>query len=320
VSRSVVVTGAAGFVGASVVARLATDERNLVTAVVRNRSSDCYTGCEPVYAADLAAPDLDFPFLRGASVVVHLANRVHVPAGSPHVSLAEFRRVNVAGTINLARRAAARGVQRLVYVSSIGVNGNRTGESPFRETDPPSPQEPYAQSKWEAEQGLRSVEIETGMEVVIIRPPLVHGPDAPGNFGRLLRLVRSGIPLPFGMTRNRRSLIGIDNLVDFILVCMDHPAASGENFVVSDGEDVSTPDLVRGLASSMGRPALLVPIPLWLMTTGASVFGMQDTVQSLLGSLQVDAGKAHRMLNWRPPVSLDEGLRRSVQALGARAP
>src|ERR1019366_3699787 len=211
-SRSVVVTGAAGFVGASVVARLVPDERNRVTAVVRGRSSDIGGGCESVYAVDLAATELDLPFLRGAHVVVHLANRAHVPAGSPYASLAEFRRINVEGTISIARRAAARGVRRFVYVSSIGVNGNLTGESPFWETDPASPQEPYAHSKWEAEQGLRSLEAESGMEVVVIRPPLVYGPDAPGSFGRLLGLVRRGIPLPFGMTRNGRSLIGIDNL------------------------------------------------------------------------------------------------------------
>ncbi len=312
-SRSVVITGAAGFVGTSVVARLVTEGRNRVTAVVRRRSSDNCSGYESVCVVDLAASDIDFTFLRRASVVVHLANRAHVRADSPRASMAELRRINVEGTINVARSAAARGVRRFVYVSSIGVNGNLTGESPFRETDPPSPQEPYAHSKWEAEQGLRSVETETGMEVVVIRPPLVYGPDAPGNFGRLLRLVRSGVPLPFGMTRNCRSLIGIDNLVDFVLVCMDHPAASGETFVVSDGEDISTPDLVRRLASSMGRPALLLPIPTRVMTVGASTFGMQDTVQSLLGSLQVDAGKAHRVLNWRPPVHLTLGLHRAAQ-------
>lgn len=313
-SRSVVVTGAAGFVGASVIARLAAEGRNRVTAVVRRRSSDIRNGCESVCAVDLAASHIDFPFLRGANVVVHLANRAHVRADSPQFSLAEFRRINVEGTINVARRAAARGVQRFVYVSSVGVNGNLTGVSPFRETDSPSPQGPYAHSKWEAEQGLRTVEAETGMEVVVIRPPLVYGPYAPGNFGRLLRLVRCGIPLPFGMTRNSRSLIGIDNLVDFIRICIDHPAASGETFLVSDGEDISTSDLVRRLASFMGHSALLLPIPTRVMTIGASMLGMQDTVQRLLGSLRVDAGKAHRVLNWRPPVPLTLGLRRAVES------
>jgi nucleoside-diphosphate-sugar epimerase len=312
-SQSVVVTGAAGFVGASVVARLAAEGRARVTSVVHRPCDTVDSRFATVCAGDLAAANADLSFLSGASVVVHLANRAHVRANSVRGSAEEVARVNVTGTVNVARRAADYGVRRFVYISSIGVNGNHTGESAFRETDSPCPYELYAQSKWEAEKALRLVEADSGMAVVVIRPPLVYGANAPGNFGRLLRLVRSGIPLPFGLTRNRRSLVGIDNLVDFIIVCMNHPAARGETFLVSDGEDVSTPELIRRLARSMGRRATLLPIPTRPMIVAASLVGMRGMARQLFESLRIDSGKARDVLDWQAPVPLDIGLHRAAQ-------
>jgi len=249
--------------------------------------------------------------LKGISTVVHLAARVHVMSDSNRDPLRAYRCTNVDGTINLGRQAAAAGVRRFIFISSVKVNGESTSEGRcFRPEDPPAPKDPYGISKMEAEQGLRLLASETGMEVVIIRPPLVYGPGVKANFSALMRAVQRGIPLPLGAVHNQRSLVALDNLVDFIITCTTHPAAANQTFLVSDGQDLSTTDLVRGMAQASGVPARLLPVPVPILRLAARMFGKTDAIDRLCGNLQIDASKARNLLGWVPPVSVEEGLRR----------
>lgn len=247
--------------------------------------------------------------LDGIGAVIHAAARSHIIQDKAPNPLAEYRKVNVEGTLNLARQAAAAGVKRFIFISSIGVNGNANNQ-PFSADDVPAPAELYAQSKWEAEKGLWDITNNSGMELVIVRPPLVYGPDAPGNFGNLVRWVEKDIPLPLGAIHNKRSLVGLDNLVDLIITCIDHPAAANQVFLAGDGEDLSTSDLLRRVAKAMGKPSRLIPVPAGLLQLGATLLGKKAMAQRLLGSLQVDISKTRDLLGWTPPVSVDEGLRR----------
>jgi UDP-glucose 4-epimerase len=228
--------------------------------------------------------------------------------------LEAFRQVNVAGTLNLARQAAEAGVRRFVYVSSIKVNGERSRPGvAFTAEDTPHPEDPYGLSKREAEVGLRALSHETGLEVVIIRPPLVYGPGVNANFLRLMRLVERGIPQPLGAVYNHRSLVSVDNLVDLLVHCLDDPRAAGETFLVSDGEDLSTPRLIREIASAMGRPARLLPVPVSVLRLAGRLSGRSGVVERLCGSLRVDIGKTCERLDWTPPLSVQEGIRRTVE-------
>ena len=252
--------------------------------------------------------------LRGVDAVVHLAARVHVMNEASSDPLADFRHMNVSGTLNLAEQAAAAGVRRLIFVSSIKVNGESTAiGSPFLPNCQPAPIDPYGVSKMEAEQGLMKIAKRTGMEVVIIRPPLVYGPDVKANFLSMMRWLHRGVPLPLGSIHNRRSLVGLDNLVDLIATCIDHPAAANQIFLVSDGEDLSTTDLLRRMGNALGKQPRLIPIPASLLKFGASILGKSAMVQRLCGSLQVDITKTRELLGWSPPVSVDEGLRRTAE-------
>jgi len=250
--------------------------------------------------------------LKGVDIVIHTAARAHILKNVAPDPLGEYREVNSNGTLNLARQAAIAGVKRFVFISSIGVNGNNNIR-PFRVDDQPNPVEPYAQSKWEAEQGLMQLVAETGMTVVIIRPPLVYGPGAPGNFGSLVRWIDKGVPLPLGAIRNHRSLVGIDNLVDLIIRCIDHPAAANQVILAGDGEDLSTTELLRGVGKAMGKPARLIPVPAGLLQFGATLLGRKAMAQRLLGSLQVDISKTCELLDWKPPYTVEEGLRRCFE-------
>ena len=247
-----------------------------------------------------------------AERVVHLAARVHVMRDSMVNSYIIYA-VNVDGTLSLAREAAAAGVKRFVFVSSVKVNGESTQpERAFTAADAPNPQDAYGQSKHEAEQGLRQLSVGTGMEVVIIPPPLVYCPFVNANFAALMRALQRGWPLPLGAVHNQRSLVALDNLVDFIVYCITHPQAANQIFLVSDGQDLSTTELVPGMAQAAGVPARLLPVPVWALQAGATLLGKGDAVQRLCGNLQVDMSKARSLLGWVPPVSVEEGLRRAM--------
>ena len=252
--------------------------------------------------------------LADVSTVVHLAARVHVMHDSAADPLAEFRAVNVHGTLNLARQAAAAGVRRFVFLSSIKVNGEHTDlGSPFNAEQTPAPQDAYGISKHEAELGLRGIAAETGMQVVIIRPPLIYGAGVKANFASLLRAVRRGVPLPLGLaTHNRRSFVSLNNLVDFIITCIQHPNAANQTFLVSDGCDLSTTELLRRMGNALGKSARLIPVPVAVLEAGAALFGRRDVAQRLCGSLQVDITKAKELLGWTPPFDVDEGLRLTI--------
>jgi nucleoside-diphosphate-sugar epimerase len=312
----VLITGANGFVGQAVFLRI--NSMSGVTAIgsVRRSAKVADAGVPFVTVDEMSAQTDWSGAVAGVQVVVHLAARVHVMVDTAANALEAFRRVNVRGTLTLARQAAAAGVRRFVFISSIGVNGAETFQHPFTFEDSVAPHSPYAVSKYEAELGLQALAAETSMEVVIIRPPLVYGPNAPGNFGSLMRLRKRGVPLPLGAIHNQRSLVALDNLVDLIVVCTTHPAAANQTFLVSDGEDVSTTELLRRMGQALGRPTRLIPVPVSWLKLAAAMVGKTDVAQRLCGSLQVDIEKTRRLLGWKPPLTLDEGLRRAAAQHG----
>jgi UDP-glucose 4-epimerase len=310
----VLVIGANGFVGRALCTVAVA--RGIAVRGITRASSDL-----PVSVENFAVGGIDGntdwqDVLTGCEVVVHLVARVHVMADTAADPLEEFRRDNVQGTLNLARQASAAGVRRFVFISSIKVNGEATQPvAPFTADDAPAPLDAYGVSKMEAEQGLREIARQTGMEVVIIRPPLVYGPGVKANFAAMMRWLRRGVPLPLGAIHNQRSLVALDNLVDLIVTCITHPAAANQTFLVSDGEDVSTTELLRRMGQALGRPARLVPVPVSWLKLAAAMVGKQDVAQRLCGSLQVDIEKTRRLLGWTPPVSLDEGLKKAAKGL-----
>jgi len=312
---NIVLTGATGFLGARLADQIDRQGGLNLTCLVR-KAVPAGRGREVVIKGLDASSDWS-AILKNQNVVIHAAARAHIMKEEVTDPLAEYRRVNVDGTLNLARYAVEAGVKRFVFISSIKVNGEQTAPSrPFTCDDTPTPEDPYGISKLEAEQGLQQIALETGMEVVIIRPPLVYGPGVKGNFASMIKLVEKGLPLPFGAIDNRRSLVGLDNLVDLIITCIDHPNAANQVFLVSDGEDLSTSGLLRRVAKAMGKPSRLIPVPAGLLQLGATVLGNKAVGQRLLGSLQVDISSTRERLDWTPPVSVDEGLRRCFETQG----
>lgn len=311
---NVLVTGASGFIGDAVVRRLAGESKG-VRAASRTLPGDLPGGVERIRVGDLDAATDWREALLGMDAVVHASARVHVMRESARDPLAEFRRVNVEGTLALARAAAAAGARRFVFISSVKVNGERTEPgAPFTADDKPAPADAYGISKLEAERGLfDTIARDTALEVVVIRPVLVYGPGVKGNFLEMMRWLAKGVPLPLGAVRNRRSLVALDNLVDLIATCLGHPAAAGQVFLVSDGDDLSTPDLLRRTARALGRTAHLIPVPVAFLRGAASLAGRSDAVDRLCGSLQVDLTKTNTLLGWRPPIAVDEGLRRAAE-------
>jgi nucleoside-diphosphate-sugar epimerase len=345
---NVLVTGANGFIGRALCNKLIADGYHVRGAV---RSAAQMTalpsGVEGVMVGDVGQETDWSEALAGIEGIVHLAARVHVMRENSVDPLAAYREVNVEGSKCLAIAAANAGVKRFVYISSVKVNGESTGnksrdqgpgvrgqgknryqvsgysgqgtegrrsvpKQSFSEKDVPEPQDPYGISKWEAEQVLRDVAADTGLEVVILRPPLVYGPGVRGNFLRLLRIVWMGIPLPLASIKNCRSLIYIGNFVDAIVNCMTSPNAAGKAYLVSDGDDVSTPDLIRRIAAASGRRALMLPVPAWMMRMAGKIIGRSDELERLFGSLTVDISKICRELNWKPPYTPEEGIRETV--------
>lgn len=310
---NILLTGVTGFIGRAIFEHMI--RKKDFHVVIATRLQSTQIGASTHFINDLSGSTDWWGAVAGCDVVIHAAARAHVTNDGGDELLSSYKRVNVDGALNLARQAAAAGVKRFVFISSIGVNGN-ANVRPYNAQDPAQPVEPYAQSKWEAEQGLWRVQEETGMEVVIIRPPLVYGPEAPGNFGSLVRWIGRGIPLPLGAVHNRRSLIGIDNLVDLIVRCIDHPSAANNVFLAGDGRDLSTSELLRLVGEAMEKPARLIPVPAAALQLGATLLGRKAMAQRLLGSLQVDISHTCETLDWQPPFTVEEGLRRCFLPLG----
>ncbi len=309
----ILLTGAAGFLGRALWLRLrSVTGVNVVPAIHRSCAPPEFAASAIV--AELSAETNWISALDGVNVVIHCAALAHVKHGLNQFASAEFRLVNVGGTLSLARQAATVGVRRFVFISSIGVNGIKTDLFPFTADSEDAPHTAYAKSKYDAENGLRVLAAHTGMEVVIIRPPMVYGFNAPGNFGLLIHWLNRDIPLPLGsVTRNRRSWVALDNLVDLVVTCLAHPRAVNQTFLVSDDTDVSTTEFLRRIEKIFDRRVRLLPVPVTILKTALVVVGKASLAQSLLGSLQVDISKTCGLLNWKPPVSLDEGLRRAVK-------
>ena len=300
---TVLVTGASGFIGRNLLMSLA-DAGHKTVGVVRSGSLNqpCHDFIS-IKQVDVLDGATDWSGLFGnVSSVVHCAAVAHGKPGDTST-------INTEATLNLARQAVSAGVRRFVFLSSIGVHGS-VNSVPYTEGDPVNPENDYAQSKWLAEQGLWSIQEESGMELVVIRPPLVYGPGAPGNFASLVHWVQKGIPLPLGAINNKRSLVALDNLLDLIVTCIGHPAASNQTFLVSDGEDISTTELLLGVAEASGKSSRLIPVPASWLQFGATLFGKKAVAQRLLGSLQVDISHTRKCLNWTPPLTVKQGLQR----------
>jgi UDP-glucose 4-epimerase len=310
--KSILITGVNGFVGSFLSGVLATAGYE-VRGSVRDPAT-APTHCATVAVGEIHAATDWSRALPGIDCVVHLAGSAQAARASAANALVGLRPVNVDGAANLARQAAACGVKRFIFLSSIKVNGERTAAYPFQADDPAHPEEPYAQSKWEAEQALREIGAATGMEIVVIRPPLIYGPGAKGNVLRLLRLVDKRWPLPLGGIRNARSLVGIGNLCDLIRVCIEHPNAAGEVFLASDGDDLSTPQLLRYMAEALHRPLRLLPVPVAVLHGLGKLCGVSASVARLTGDLRVDIGKNRERLGWIPPYPVVEGLREMAEA------
>lgn len=307
------VTGATGFIGRALVKKLS-DNGYVVKSVVRGGGGDVAHVLGSEIKINDITSSIDWrPALDGVDVVIHLAARTHIMRDRSPDPLAEYRRINVDGSLTLASQAADAGVKRFIYLSSIKVNGEFTCLGhPFHPDDDPMPHDAYGKSKHEAEVGLQAIARNSKIDVVIIRPPLVYGPGVKANFLNLIKLISSSIPLPFGAVKNKRSLVSLENLLDFIITCTIHPKAANEVFLVSDGSDVSTPELIKGIAQALGRPAILLSVPQVFLRLISNIFSSNNSLSRILNSLQVDISKNKRLLNWTPPASVEAGLDKSV--------
>ncbi len=301
---NILITGATGFIGQELV-NGCLKENYSVIAVTRRLTSELPTSVSQVIMS--LSPNNDWTLaLQDTEVVIHLAGLAHT-----FYTIDEYSQINYAATLNLASQAAKKGVRRFIFLSSIGVNGNEN-KFPFKETDIPSPVENYAISKYEAEKCLLEIANKTNMEVVIIRPPLVYGANSPGNFASLIKWVRRGIPLPLGAIHNKRSFVALDNLISFIIHCIEHPRASNEVFLISDCEDVSTTQFLHKLINAMNKSLWLIPVPAKLIILTANFIGKGDMAHRLLSSLRIDSSKALNLLNWKPVVTMDEQMQKII--------
>ncbi|CSA20500.1 UDP-glucose 4-epimerase family protein [Vibrio cholerae] len=312
--KSILLTGSTGFVGTNLVKSLTLKSDYIVKSAVRhavNKDDGLLFEVGDINAST----DFELP-LKNTTVVVHCAARAHVMDDKEAEPLTLYREVNTAGTVNLAKQAIDSGVKRFIFISSIKVNGEGTLVGcPFKTEDNHAPEDDYGLSKSEAEKQLVALAKDSSMEVVIIRPTIVYGPGVKANFASLMRLVSKGIPLPFGsITQNKRSLVSINNLVDLIVTCIDHPKAANQVFLVSDDHDVSTAEMVRELAIALDKPTWQLPVPIWCYKLFGKLFGKSDIVDRLTGTLQVDISHTKETLGWKPPQTLQEGFKQTAQA------
>jgi len=308
------VTGASGFIGQALISQLLNNSNYQVYAVVRKLFASFPPEINQLKIDDISSSTNWDKYLQGVDCVIHTAARVHVMSDTSNNPLDEFRKVNTTGTLKLAQQAAKYGVKRFIYLSSIKVNGEVTfHKGPFTADDVFIPTDPYALSKYEAEQGLLKLAENTNMEVVIIRPPLVYGPNVKANFKNMMKWLYKSTPLPFGGINNKRSLVAIDNLVDLIITCIEHPGAANEIFLVSDGEDLSTSELLNRVSAALGKKSRLLSVNQQLLELSLKLIGKKDLAQRLCSSLQVDIRKTKTLLNWTPPVNMDDGLKITAQ-------
>lgn len=309
----VLITGANGFIGRNLCVFLKRKGYS-IRAAVRNNVRDPIVD-EYILAGDMNESTDWQEALAGVDIVIHLAAHVHIMHDSVVDPVEAFHKVNVLGTERLAKMAANAGVRRFIFISSIGVNGEFTGKEPFVENSTPNPVGAYAVSKWEAEQVLHKISKETGMEVVILRAPLVYGLNAPGNFKRLIHLIKAGIPLPLGNINSLRSFLYVGNLVDAIVACIENPAARNNTFLISDGDDITVPDLIKMIACAMGRKTVLFSLHPGILKTLCRLAGKSEELEKLTGTLFVDSSKIRNLLGWKPPWTLGEGIRETVKVL-----
>ena len=305
------VTGATGFIGRALIIELIKRDINIATSS-RKKIPNLAKEIKQFNTGDLLYSTDWSLALQKVDLVIHTAARVHVMQDNVTDPLAAFREVNVEGTLNLATQAARLGVKRFVFLSSIKVNGDVTHKKAFTPEDDHIPNDPYGLSKYEAEQRLLKIAKETDMDVVIIRPPLVYGPHVKGNFLSMLKWIQKGIPLPFGAINNQRSLVALDNLVDFIIHCSTHPRAANELFLISDNNDISTTELLRHTATIFNKKIRLLPVPVTYMRFIARLLNKENTVNRLLGSLQVDSSKSSQLLGWKPIITMNEQLKKMI--------
>ncbi|MCU7806364.1 MAG: SDR family oxidoreductase [Candidatus Thiodiazotropha sp. (ex Semelilucina semeliformis)] len=307
---NILVTGATGFVGRAIIKKLLSHGSHQITALTRKSSSMLAHGVEKIIVDTIDGTTDYKGQLSEFECIIHLAARVHRFKDNHEESYPAYKALNYDGTLHLARHAARSGVKRFIYLSSIKVNGESTSEGhPFRADDIPKPYDSYAKSKYEAECALLSLSTDSSFETVIIRPPLVYGPGVKANFYKLMQLIHKGYPLPFGSIHNLRSLVSLENLVDLISVCIDHPDAANETFLISDGKDISTSDLVKIIAQAMGRPDRQFNIPSSWLNSAAALFGKIDVANRLLGNLQVNIEKTQKILNWQPVITLEDAIK-----------
>ena len=322
--KNILITGATGFIGESLCKFLSNFNKSIIGTFHSEKSFLKHPGIEYKFIGDISL-DLNWKnILADVDCIIHCAGRSHIMSKKKNDQSKIYHSVNVKGTKQLAEHAAYTGVKRIIFLSSIKVNGEITSndevsnlkdciKKKFTQKDLPAPQDAYAISKLEAENILWEISLRTGLEIVVLRLPLVYGYGVKGNLGRLIKLIESGIPLPLDMIKNQRSMIGIDNLINLIIHCIDHSEASGKTFLASDGEDLSTPELIKLIASSMRRRANLFPFPIFILKFLGSVFGRSEEINRLVGSLRIDNNYTKEILNWTPPVSVEEGIRRMVQ-------